>query len=137
MEKNRKRSRAGRTIPAPAPVVAEAVQEKVKHKRYWVEVEGCGETIFFADAPARKGYDEKVLCAISDCETWDDIEVFHNGGWRSGTLRAPPHMHIFEITAKVSVRGVKTPDEALRDLQRQYGSDAVVKHISSKCLADD
>lgn len=137
MERSKKRSRAGRTIPAPAPVAPALVVEKVRHKRYWVEVEGYGETILLADAPARKGYDEKVLCSISDCETWDEIEVFHDGEWKSGTLRDPPHMHTFEIVAKVSVRGTTNPDAALRDLQRQYGSDAVVKHLSSKCLADD
>jgi hypothetical protein len=120
-----------------AAEVMKTLEPKPKYKRYWVDSHCSGSFTLPADAPVRKGYDEKkTLCTIADCEIWDEIEFFYNGQWQEIFLRDPPTKHTISLTATITVTGNDSIEKIRAELIRKYGHDAGIEVLRSECLGN-
>lgn len=115
--------------------------KKPRYKQYWVDLVSSRGEVFESttlppDAPVRKGYNEKVLTTISECETWDDIEFFYNGQWVVLRLKDAPKRLVFHVDMTISDETSEDPNKVLEKMRQRYGSHAKVSLVETQVMAE-
>lgn len=111
-------------------------EPKSRFSKYWVEIEGRGESTLPPDAPVRRGYSaKKSLCEIADCDTWDDIEIFFGGKWHDLKLLDPPTRRVYKVSFTFTTESRDTDEEDLSRLAFYGSSDRKIDLVSKDSMA--
>jgi hypothetical protein len=127
-------SRKKKPVAVPEPA-------KPKPKKYWVEVLDDDYQVIDSitvpwNAPVMVGGSELKL--ISDCEDWEDLQLFYTGKWSNIGILPPQKRYTVRLEYTVTCESPDSEEEVLARY-RSYGNSAkaTLVGVEDLSLTDD